>query len=245
MNPYSAIAEIYDDFRGESPNMWAAYLDELFSVYAEKKPRELLDLACGTGTVSKALARLGYRVIASDLSEDMLAVASSRASDVFFIRQDMRRTALFSKVDSAVCCLDAINYLPDKASLFETFDSLSRNLKEGGIFIFDVNTRYRFEHKYGNNSFILESKKGLVAWSSEYHPRLGRCDFSLSYFRLGKDGRYDRFDEEQSEYVHSDKDIREAAESAGFEILAVLGRLSFDPPAEDAEKIHYVMKLKK
>lgn len=245
MNPYSAIAEIYDDFRGESPNMWAAYLDELFGIYGEKKPRRILDLGCGTGSVSRGLARLGYSVTASDISEDMLAVAASRGGGVFYIRQDMRETRLATPAEGAVCCLDAINYLPDSDDLYRTFSALAENMTPGGLFIFDVNTKHRFESKYGNNSFILESKKGLVAWNCEYHPRLKRCDFFLSYFKQDKDGRYDRYDEEQSEYIHSDEDIRRTAEAAGFRVLACLGRLSLDAPAMDAEKIHYILKLEK
>ncbi|MBR0063815.1 MAG: class I SAM-dependent methyltransferase, partial [Oscillospiraceae bacterium] len=105
---YTATAALYDDFRGESPNMWAAYLDELFEKYAEKKPKTLLDLACGTGTVTAALCRLGYDVTGVDISEEMLALAQKRAPGALLLHQDMRSLDLDGSCGGAVCCLDSV-----------------------------------------------------------------------------------------------------------------------------------------
>ena len=189
---YTAIASMYDSFRGESPNMWAAYIDELFSTYAEKKPKTVIDLCCGTGTVTGAMLKLGYEMTGVDRSEDMLALAVGNAPGAFLVRQDMRCLELSAQYDACICCLDSINYLPCEEDVLRTFRAVNRYLVPGGLFIFDVNTEARFKNKYGNNDFILENDKGLIAWSCEYHPRLKRCDFYLSCFIEDKDGRYTR-----------------------------------------------------
>ena len=239
---YTAIASMYDSFRGESPNMWAAYIDELFGIYAETKPVSVIDLCCGTGTVTAAMCRLGYKMTGVDISEDMLALAQRNAPDAFLVHQDMRSLQLYGEYDACVSCLDSINYLPCEEDVLRAFSAVNRYLRKGGLFIFDVNTEERFKNKYGNNDFILENKNGLIAWSCEYHPRLKRCDFYLSCFTPDPDGRYSRKDEEQSEYCYSDKFLREAANEAGFEVLASLGRMSLSAPEENCEKIHYVLR---
>ncbi len=239
---YTAIASMYDSFRGESPNMWAAYIDELFGIYAEKKPVSVIDLCCGTGTVTGAMCRLGYNMTGVDLSEDMLALAQKNAPGALLIHQDMRSLQLYGGYDACISCLDSINYLPCEDDVIRTFSSVNRYLCDGGLFVFDVNTESRFRNKYGNNDFILENKDGLIAWSCEYHPRLKRCDFYLSCFTLDKDGRYTRRDEEQSEYCYSDAFLREAARRSGFETIAALGRMSLSSPEKDEEKIHYLLR---
>lgn len=239
---YTAVAALYDGFRGESPNMWAAYLDELFARHAAEKPRSLIDVACGTGTVTAALCRLGYEMTGIDRSEDMLALAKQHAPDALLIHQDMRSIELYNKSEGAVCCLDSINYLPSLDDVKRTFKCINKYLEDGSVFIFDVNTEKRFKEKYGKNDFILENKNGLIAWSCDYKPRLRRCDFYLSCFIPGEDGRYTRRDEEQSEYCYSDAELRACAEEAGFETVCEYDRMSLKKPDENSEKIHYVLR---
>lgn len=241
-NEYTAIAALYDGFRGESPSMWAAYLDELFARYAGKKPKTLIDLACGTGTVTAALMKLGYDVIGIDRSEEMLALAQQHAPDALLLHQDMRSIDLYGTADGAVCCLDSVNYLPSGDDVTRMLASLHRFLSPGSLFIFDVNTEIRFKNKYGKNDFILEDKNGLIAWSCDYKPRLKRCDFYLSCFIPQPDGRYVRRDEEQSEYCYSDRQIREFAEKTGYVVLAALDRMALHEADANSEKVHYVLK---
>lgn len=239
---YTATAVLYDDFRGESPNMWAAYLDELFVKYGEKKPRTLIDLACGTGSVTAALCRLGYDVTGVDISEEMLALAQRRAPAALLLHQDMRSLDLYGTYGGAVCCLDSVNYLPSYDDFKRTLSRLHNFLDPGALFIFDINTEKRFREKYGKNDFILESKNGLIAWSCDYKPRLKKCDFYLSCFIPDGDGKYIRRDEEQTEYVYKDAEIRRLSEETGYETVAALDRISFQPANENSEKVHYIFK---
>ena len=241
-NESTAIAALYDGFRGESPNMWAAYLDELFSRYAETKPKTVIDLACGTGTVTAALCRLGYDMIGIDRSEEMLALAQHNAPEALLLHQDMRGIDLYGTADGAVCCLDSVNYLSSSEDFCRMLSSLHKFLNHGSLFIFDVNTEKRFKEKYGKNDFILEDKNGLIAWSCDYKPRLKRCDFYLSCFLPEPDGRYVRRDEEQSEYCYLDKQIREFAKKTGYEVLAALDRMALHGADENSEKVHYIFK---
>ena len=241
-NEYTAIAALYDGFRGESPNMWAAYMDELFNRYAEKKPKTVIDLACGTGTVTAAMSRLGYDMIGIDKSEEMLALAQKKTPGALLLHQDMRCIDLYGTADGAICCLDSVNYLPSGDDVCRMMSSLHKFLLPGSLFIFDVNTEKRFTEKYGKNDFILEDKNGLIAWSCDYKPRLKRCDFYLSCFVPESDGRYVRRDEEQSEYCYSDKQIREFAEESGYEVLAALDRMALHEADKNSEKVHYILK---
>lgn len=239
---YTAAAVLYDDFRGESPNMWAAYLDELFAKHAEKKPKTLIDLACGTGTVTAALIRLGYDVTGVDVSEEMLSLAQKRAPGALLLHQDMRSLDLYGSYGGAVCCLDSVNYLPSGDDFVRTLKRLHNFLDVGALFIFDVNTEKRFKDKYGKNDFILESKNGLIAWSCDYRPRLKKCDFYLSCFIPDGDGKYVRRDEEQTEYVYSDEEIRGFAKETGFEFVAAYDRMSFKDADKNSDKVHYIFK---
>ena len=241
-NEYTAIASLYDGFRGESPNMWAAYLDELFMRFSDKKPHTVADLGCGTGTVTAALCKLGYDMIGIDRSEEMLSIAQRHAPGALLLHQDMRSIDLYGDVDGAVSCYDSVNYLPSPDDVKRMLTSLHKFLKPGGLFIFDVNTERRFALKYGKNDFILENKNGLIAWSCDYKPRLRRCDFYLSCFIPQADGRYVRRDEEQTEYVYTDKQLRAFAAETGYDVLAAYDRMALHEADENSEKVHYILK---
>ena len=246
MNCYGPLAAWYDTLTGDIP--YGSFADFYEAEFARDggEFRLLLDLCCGTGTLPAELCRRGYEMIAADQSEEMLMEAREKAAEIspapLFLCQSAQKLDLYGTVDAVVCCLDSINYLPEYGDVCRTFDSVSRFLNPGGLFIFDVNTKKRFAEKYGKNDFILENKNGLIAWSCDYKPRLGRCDFYLACFIPGADGRYTRRDEEQSEYCYSDGQLRAAAESGGFEVLAAYDRMALHDADENSEKVHYILR---
>ena len=145
MSSYDALASSYDGLMADgSYQKRADWLERLFRKSAIPV-HAVLDLACGTGTISCLLAQRGYEVTATDGSEEMLTQAMGKAAALdgqppLFLHQSMPRLKLIEPVDAAVSTLDSLNYLTREKDIRETFRRVYRWLKPGGQFIFDVNT---------------------------------------------------------------------------------------------------------
>ena len=184
---YSELASVYDALNAEIDYAaWADFIEACFDKYMKKRPSIVLDLACGTGQMTSELAERGYDMIGADLSEEMLAVASARCADkrVLWLCQDMKSFELYGTVGAVVCCLDSVNYLTGKHDLAECLSRVHNYLDPDGLFIFDVNTPYKFKNIYADNSYILETEAGGVycGWENYFNENTGVCDFYISIF---------------------------------------------------------------
>ncbi len=243
---YGAIARVYDKLNEEIDYAeWADFIEKCFGRFLTGRPGIVLDLACGTGRMTSELAGRGYDMIGVDGSADMLAVAYSRAlgksTRPLYLMQDMRALELYGTVGATVCCLDSINYLTETDGLEKTFDRVHNYLDPGGLFLFDVNTPYKFKNIYGNNSYILEdedeSKRDIFcAWQNEFDPDSGICDFYLSLFEENDDGSYNRSDEHQREKCWSLEELTATLEKCGFEFLGAYGGYGFEEPDDKCER---------
>ena len=151
----------------------------------------LLDLGCGTGTLSVLLAKAGYEVVGADISPDMLAVAQEKAfaagQDILFLCQDMTRLDLYGTIDAAVCTLDALNHLPSRAAVEEALRRVSLFLNPGGVFIFDTNTLYKHREVLGNNTFVYDTDEVYCVWQNELQSDEKTVDISLDFFMPASD----------------------------------------------------------
>lgn len=208
-------------------------------------PATVLDLCCGTGGLLLALCRRGLDLIGVDRSAEMLAVCRERTERegygerALLLCQDMRAFELYGTVDAVTCCLDSINHLSFSAELKKVFSLVCNYLEYGGIFYFDVNSAYKYEHVYGDNAYILEEEGLYCGWQNRYDSRTGRAEFSLSVFEEGADGAYDRTDCVQREKYFSDRVIRSALSTAGLEFCGVYGDTDFSEPRPDSERLYY------
>ena len=242
---YSSLAAVYDRLNSEVDySLIADHIERQFRL-ADTRPESLIDLACGTGSLTIELARRGYDLIGVDLSEDMLAEArhkcdySGRQSfchDILFIRQNMVDLELYGTVDAAVCCLDSLNYLTRDGELRRAFRHIHNYLNPDGLFIFDVNTPYKFEHIYGTNSYVLEDDGILCAWQNSYNQKSRICDFYLSIFKECPDGRWERSDENQRERCYSLATLKRMLADTGFELIAVCDGWSENEPTDKSER---------
>ena len=240
MNEYSVIAGVYDRINsGVDYERWADYVEALFKKHLGCTPELVLDLASGTGSMTLELAKRGYDMIGIDLSEDMLAEATDRMYIMIddgilpaegrrplFLCQDIRDFELYGTVGAVLCCLDSLNYLLDEADLKKTFSAVHNYLDPGGVFIFDMNTPYKFESVYGDNSYVYEldadtDDEKFCVWQNYYDKESRICDFLLTLFERGPDGRYSRRDEEQAERCYFFDEIKCALEACGFELLSI------------------------
>ena len=260
LDAYGAIARVYDRLNAEIDYAaWADFVEACFSRYLEKKPELLLDLACGTGSMTLELQRRGYDMIGVDGSPDMLSVAYERAAErdcegALFLLQDMRTFELYGTVGAVTCCLDSINYLLCEKDVERTFSCVHNYLDPDGLFLFDVNSPYKFEHVYGDNAYILEDELideegGVQAvfcgWQNHYDAQTGLCTFDLSLFEEREDGGYDRSDEEQTERCYKRGQLEDLLTKTGFEVLGCFGGWDFSEPQENCERYYFVARAKK
>lgn len=245
MSSYETLAGCYDAFTQDVDYLsWADYLTELFRKF-DTQVEQVLDLACGTGSLSVILAERGYEVIGVDASEDMLAVAQSKAWQVegvapMFLNQTMEELDLYGTVDAAVCCLDSLNYLTEYETLEAAFGRLRYFVRPGGLFIFDLNTNAKFE-KLDGCAFLRDSDDYFCAWSAQYNKSEKLCTFFYDIFR--KSGAlWARSQEEHVERAHSKEEICSALNKAGFTLEAEFGELAMQPPGSDEQRIFYVAR---
>jgi len=237
MKSYGMISTYYDKLNSFDPKAYAEELDEKLKDMGIGQGEMLLDLACGTGRISCALQNLGYDVTGVDLSCDMLEQARENAErecsvPPLFLNQDMRSLDLYGTYRAVVCCSDSLNYLTDNASLEAAFASVSLFTEKDGVFLFDLNTKHRFENIYADNAYVLECEDALLAWQNEYNKKTRICRFYLSLF-IEENGLYRRYDEIQKEKYHPEKTVDALLCRHGFEIAS-------KRYGEDGEKVYYV-----
>lgn len=243
---YSSFAAFYDSLQSDVMyEQRAGYIAKLFKKY-DRLPTQLLDVACGTGGFSLQFAKMGMSVTAADLSPEMLSVAQKKASatdlDIMLVCQSARDTKLPYAVDGAVCCLDSINHIIDKRELKASFRAVAAAVKDGGLFIFDVNTPFKHRNILSGNTFVIENDDVYCVWQNSDCEKNGTVGICLDFFGKDADGKYIRTTEEFAERAYTDEEIRGMLEPAGLEVVAVLGDMSFKAPKACDERVIYVTK---
>ncbi len=249
MEQYTILAEFYDKFNSSVD--YAAikrFIEELLKENKIGKTATLLDLACGTGRLTNLFAEDGYDMIGVDLSAEMLSVAREESEkkglSPLYLCQNMCSLDLYGTVDAAFSCLDSLNYLSSTAELSCVFARLYNFIAPNGLFIFDVNTKYKFEHIYGENTYVYDEDSVFCVWQNFYNKKRGICDFLLTFFTEENDGVYTRLEETQREKYFSHRIIKSAAEKNGFELLSVFSDTDRGPLTDKSEKAYYVMRRK-
>lgn len=243
---YSSFAAFYDSLQSDVMyEQRAGYIAKLFKKY-DRLPTQLLDVACGTGGFSLQFAKMGMSVTAADPSPEMLSVAQKKASatdlDIMLVCQSARDTKLPYAVDGAVCCLDSINHIIDKRELKASFRAVAAAVKDGGLFIFDVNTPFKHRNIMSGNTFVIENDDVYCVWQNSDCEKNGIVGICLDFFGKDADGKYIRTTEEFAERAYTDEEIRGMLEPAGLEVVAVLGDMSFKAPKACDERVIYVTK---
>ena len=242
---YSSFASVYDALTVNVDYKRRA--EYIAGILKEQGIEEglLLDLACGTGSLSVEFSKMGYEVIATDASPDMLMEARDKAYDeelnIMFLCQRMEETDLYGTVRAIVCALDSINHLPDVETLNKTFSVLKNFIDDGGIMVFDVNTLYKHREVLGNNTFIYDEDSVFCAWQNRLLKDDKTVNINLDFFR--KNGNtYERYNENFNEIAFTDEEIVNAVEGGGFKVVARYDDLTGDEPTDKSERIYYVVR---
>jgi len=255
---YTAVARVYDKLNAEIDyGAWADFFENCFDRFLKNRPALVLDLACGTGSMTLELAKRGYDMIGVDGSADMLSEAYTRAlgAGILFLEQDMRDFELYGTVGAVTCCLDSLNYLLTPEELGRCFATVHNYLDPDGLFLFDMNTPYQFRHIYADNAYILEDEliwdegedteeRAAVycGWQNSFCEETRICDFDLSIFEELPDGRYRRADEHQRERCYDLEEIRSALATNGFEILGVWSDFAFSEPTDTTRRWYFAAR---
>ena len=248
---YGAIAHIYDIINGERHyEAWADFAEACFDKFLPERPELVLDLACGTGTLTAILAERGYDMTGIDLSPEMLNVARERCpEDVLLLLQDITAFELYGTVGAVTCSFDSLNHLTRKGQLEKCFSLVHNYLDPNGLFIFDMNTPTRFAKEYGKNSYQLEAETEdgcavFCNWQNDYSEKRGICRFYLSVFTEQEAGSelYSRRDEEWQERCYTRAEIEEKLKTAGFEICGVFGNTKMKRAAAGDSKFYFAAR---
>ena len=239
MSCYSSLAGYYDKLTGDVP--YSKFIEFYEAEFARDggEFRLLLDLCCGTGTLTCELARRGYELIAADASVDMLMQAREKSAELrcppLFLCQDAAELDLYGTVDAAVCSLDGMNYIAPEA-LSEVFRRLHLFIRPGGLFIFDIRTPDWFRALDGD-IFVDEKDDLLCLWRADFDEDMSAMIYGMDIFsRAG--ALWERSSEEHIEYAHEPEMLKAALESAGF----VDVRLCRDCPQGDAGRLFIAAK---
>lgn len=245
MGEYENFAEVYDHLMCDvNYEKRAKYLLSLFEKY-DRRPKVMLDLACGTGAFSNEFAKCGIEVIGADASPEMLCTARCNSDNlglnVFYLCQRAEDLDLYGTVDGAVCCLDSLNHITDYGSFCRAISRVSLFLEPERLFIFDVNTVYKHKYILADNTYITEEDGVYCVWQNQTDENTLITDIMLDFFI--KDGEtYRRTCEDFSERAYTKEEIKSALCAAGLKIETVLDDISGKPVNSKTERAVYVTR---
>ncbi len=258
---YDEFAYVYDELMDNVPyHIWADMLHSLIMKYGISKPcgfegsadkdlsseqeklrseRDLvLDLACGTGTLTELMYQKGYDMIGVDISGDMLNAAMEKrdrsGSDILYLNQDMRQLDLFSTVGTIYCLCDSINYLLSDEDIGKVFSLCENFLYPGGLFIFDFNTVHKYEDVIGDRTIAENREDVSFIWENYYYPDEHINEYDLTIFTESPErtGYYRKVTETHLQKGYLLSEIEGFLENAGLELVTAF-ELSEDEESED------------
>ncbi|MBQ4626499.1 MAG: class I SAM-dependent methyltransferase [Clostridia bacterium] len=207
----------------------------------------LLDLGCGTGSMSLAMADRGFDVIGVDCSVGMLNAAQQKmfesGKQMLLLNQSMEELDLYGTVDCAICVLDGINHLDGEESVRGAFSKVSLFMNKGGAFAFDVNTLYKHKNVLADNVFVYEPDGVYCVWQNNFNSADGSVEITLDFFEE-EDGAYYRSGESFTEKAYELSKIKLWLEQSDFEVIGVYDDMTFEPVRDDSEKAVFLAKKK-
>ena len=243
---YEYLAQCYDQFTEDvNYDRWADYVERHFT--RSRLPiRTVLDLACGTGSLTRLLALRGYEMIGADLSEEMLAQAAEKCRGVgepepIFLHQAMEELDLYGTIDACVCCLDSINYVTRSGKLARAFQRVHTFLMPGGLFLFDINTPDKLQGLDGQ-IFLDENETSYCVWRADYSPRRRVCTYGMDIFQREENGLWRRWEEVHEEFAYQPEELEELLRQAGFRRIKQYGELRMTPPRAGEGRIFFAAR---
>ena len=245
MEAYSSFAEVYDLFQDNVPyEEWCSYVAGLLGECGIEEGL-VLDLGCGTGSLTGLLAEAGYDMIGIDNSGEMLQIAMGKrdalGQDILYLLQDMREFELYGTVRAVVSICDSMNYIMDRQDLTQVFRLVNNYLDPAGVFIFDLNTEYKYRELLADHTFAEDREESSFIWDNYYDEDTGINEYDLTLFiRQGE--LYRKYQETHFQKSYSLEEVIQAAGEAGMEFAAAYDACTHSPVREDSERIYVILR---
>lgn len=247
---YSGFARVYDEFMDNVPyEEWCDYVTGLLNEY-QIMDGLVLDLGCGTGTLTELLSLKGYDMIGIDNSEEMLEIAMEKKRnsnfDILYLLQDMREFELYGTVRAIVSICDSINYVMEKEDLLQVFRLVNNYLDPSGIFIFDLNTMYKYKEILADSVFAENRENCSFIWDNLYDDEEHINEYDLTLFiKNGQNEDFKKYQELHYQRAYELEEIKELLEQSGLQFVISYDAFTRNKVREDSERIYIVAKSNK
>lgn len=244
MEAYTSFAQVYDLFMDNIPyEDWCQYLISLLKEYNIDKGL-VLDLGCGTGKVTRILHENGYDMIGIDNAEEMLSVARENNEDVeeiLYLLQDMREFELYGTVKAVVSICDSVNYILEEEDLLQVFRLVNNYLDPNGIFIFDLNTLYKYQIILGETTIAENRQEGSFIWENYFDDQEQINEYDLTLF-IKEGDLFRKYEETHYQRAYEIETVKQLIEESGLEFLAVYDAFTREAPTQKSERVYFVAK---
>lgn len=239
------IAEHYDALMSGVPyRLWVDYIEEILR-RMRYQPRNVLDVACGTGTVAELLVERGYEVVGADIAPAMIEIARGKASemelDIEYHISDAAELSLGRKFDLAISLFDSLNYITDESKLALAIKRIGEHVVSGGYFIFDVNTEYALAHGFFNQTNLGSYPR--YVWTSRYDRTTRICTVTM-VFEVVENGQPRQFTEVHLQKAYRLDELDAMLEAAGFETINRFHAYKFKQPTRRSDRVFFVARKK-
>lgn len=238
MDAYTSFAQVYDLFMDNVPyEQWGAYLEGIFKEYGIEDGL-ILDLGCGTGKLTRLMAEKGYDLIGVDYSYEMLDIAKEQSDEsILYLMQDMREFELYGTVRAIYSACDCLNYILEEDELREVFSLVNNYLDPKGLFVFDMNTPFKYQELLGENTFAENREEGSFIWENYYDEEEEINEYDLTLYIKEEDGRYQRFEETHYQKCYDLETVKRLLQEAGMEFVAAYDAYTKDAVSDESEKM--------
>lgn len=247
MEAYTGFAEVYDLFMDNIPyEEWGTYVKGLLKEYGVDEGL-VLELGCGTGTMTEILASAGYDMIGIDQSEEMLEEALEKKQksghEILYLCQDMREFELYGTVRAIICICDSMNYILEEEEVLGILTSAAHNyLDYGGLFIFDLNTEYKYREILGEQTIAENREEGSFIWENCFDEESQVNEYALTLFIKEEDDLYRKHEEFHYQKAYEPERVKELLEEAGLKVEAIYDAFTREPVREDSERIYFIAR---
>jgi SAM-dependent methyltransferase len=252
MEAYTSFAMVYDTFMDNIPyDEWGGYLVSLLREHGVDNGL-LLELGCGTGTMTTYLANSGYDMIGVDNSEEMLQIAMDKTAyllaeneetqKILYLLQDMREFELYGTVKGIVSVCDSMNYILEEEELLRVFRLVNNYLDPKGIFIFDLNTKYKYEQVLGDSTIAENRDESSFIWDNYYDDESEINEYHISIFQREEDNLYRKYEETHYQRAYELERVVSLIEEAGMEFVAVYDAFTRNSPEAASERVYFIAR---
>lgn len=248
MEAYTSFARVYDTFMDNVPyKEWADYLGKILKEYGIDDGL-VLDLGCGTGSMTEMLASSGYDMIGVDNAEEMLEIAMEKkvesGHDILYLLQDMREFELYGTVRAVISACDSVNYITDDEDLTEVFRLVNNYLDPEGLFVFDFNTEYKYREILGEQTIAEDREECSFIWDNYYDEDERINEYELTLFVRDEEQPqlYRKYQEEHFQRAYTLEQIGHMLTEAGLEYVTAYDDYTKESPHDRSERICVVAR---